>query len=419
MAAGRRVGESLPEREKRLSVCLSSAASIELFPDNSQTRFVNQLPRPVRNRERRKHFVRLKAVGMVTETEDPERLTSGAARIAIYELEEQAEGVHYTRHAITFPFPPEEGSQRGYGYTVFRHPPQLPLRFQSLERLHVQVVDREGKTLRLQEGPPTLLWLEISDMGDEDDFVAVCDSRQTSYFPGNRLDNFTVPLPKEFTLEDCEVALLNVIFPPMMEEENTAEIAIDGRRLAFDLNSYLQVHNFLDDVKTAVRDEFGSRLTFGVLSSGRPFLYHARGRDRAPVTVRPSPAFTKACGQVGRPRALTSLAPGKSIIFEGKPNLHYGRHHPVAMLHCDLVQSNVQCGKEAPFVQCVPLIKRTAANMSRMYEPAELTYHPVRERPFNTINFRFVEPDGEERRFTSKNPKDSVSVTLSFRRRKR
>ncbi len=407
-------------RQKKSAICLSSNTSKDLFPDNTQSEFANQLPRPITNREGKRFHVRLKSLAVTTETANSERVRSGVAKIIIYELESQTEGMEYRRCAVTFPFPPTEWQQAGYGFTTFRHPPHLPLRFQSLDKLHVKLVDLDNEALQLRDGPPTLLWLEITDMGPDEEFMVTCESRQTDYFPGNRLDEFTVPLPKEYLLEDFETALVNVTFPPLMRESDVVELELGKRHLAFHLNEYANEREFVEAVKAAVARSFGGDLSFGVFPdegemAGQAYFHHHSNSTRRPIAILPCPRFTQACGQITRPKAKTALAPGKTIVFQGKPNLHYGRPHPLAMLQCSLIHSNVQCGQESPLMQCLPLPR--SSDEVRMYEPKQLTYHPVKERPFNTINFRFTDPGGEGREFVSENPDDSIIITLSFRRR--
>ena len=46
-------------------ICLSSDASRDTYPLNTQSNFTNIFPRPFHNRENKTHFLRLEAVSMV------------------------------------------------------------------------------------------------------------------------------------------------------------------------------------------------------------------------------------------------------------------------------------------------------------------------------------------------------------------
>jgi hypothetical protein len=410
------------------TICLSSDASVDIFPTNDATAFVNRLPRTLTNMENRKFHLKLKAIAMTTRSADPARITSGLARVHIYEVEGQRRGLEYRQNAGGFAFPPSEWRRGNYGLHTFSSPVRLPLRFQTLDKLHVLLTDDQDRKLELHTGPPTLLWVELTDseMEPEEEFTITAVSSQPDLFPGNRLANFTMPLQSELSLVDYEVALLHLVYPPLMTEDATAALTVNGTRLTFDMNEFVDNEDFVQTVNDRLGELTENRLRFGVSADprfdGQAYLLRGgqrRGDDlHADFHIYPSPTFTKACGQTSHPRARTVLRPGKMFLFEGRPNIHLGRPHPLAMLECGLLNPNIVCGRLAPLLQCVPVLARREHNLARMYEPQQLTYHPVPQRPFTTINFRFTDPDGTPRDFRSTDPHDGMLITLSFRKRR-
>lgn len=410
------------ENARTTTICLSSAASCHLFPANGPASFVNQLPRALVNREDKRFFIRLKSIALTTECENRVRFESGLVRVHIYEVEGQRRGREYARCAGTFDYPPREWTAGGYGLHTFSLSPRLPVRFQTLNSLHVKITDSEDRELDLVTGPPTLIWLEIMDLTRESEFTITCASRQPNLFPGNELARFTVPLPTEIELPDHEVGLANVVFPPRMEEETTATLRVDDQLMTFDLADFSHTSGFLSMAEVRVRVRTRGRLRFGVRrEDGRAYIHHVKRPNRAdrPIRVAPSPSFTKACGQMLEPRAVTLLPPGKSIVFQGKPNHHLGLPNPVAMLQCNIIKPNIMCGRQAQLLQCVPVVGRRERGTSRMYEPRQLTFHPVMERPFDKIQLEFTNPDGTPRKFINDNPEDGVLLTLLFRQRRK
>jgi hypothetical protein len=87
------------------------------------------------------------------------------------------------------------------------------------------------------------------------------------------------------------------------------------------------------------------------------------------------------------------------------------------MLQCYIIKPNIMCGRQARLLQCVPVLERREHNLSRIYEPQQLTYHSVPHRPINVIKFNFTNPDGTAREFTSVDDEEGTLVTLIFRKR--
>jgi hypothetical protein len=313
----------------------------------------------------------------------------------------------------------------GYGLHTFLTSTPLRLRFDRLDKLHVAFTDCRDRNLEVEESAPTLVWLELCDMdGFPDQFTITANSRQDRLYPANEPAQFAVPLDDRMELGTrFEVALVSLVYPPNLKEDTLAYLWLNKRKVTFDLNDYATTDAFVEAVKNETRHATEGRVSFGVMESG-PARGQAFFRRRAAAGYEPTiiintcERFTRACGQTHRPRAATSLRPGRMVVFFGSPNIHLGRPHPMAMLQCDIVQPVYMCGKDRPLLQCVPVITGVESNRSRVYEPPVLTYHTLNPWPFTTIHFTFTEPDGSYRHFTTDNQELGVQVTLSFRRRK-
>jgi hypothetical protein len=424
-------GSSVLSMANTSFICLSSAASLDVFPKNTATSFTNLLPRTLTNKGNKTFHLRLKAIGITTRSADP-GLISTYLKIHIYELQAQREGLKTTDAAGGFAFPPLEKCSQIYAFHTFRQAAYLPTRFQQLDSLRIKIVDAQDKEVELLEGPPTLVWLEITDMEQDNQFSITCVSSQPHLYPNNTLSNFTTPLSSELNLTDHEVALLHLVYPPGMTEGEIATLKIDDTTFAYDLNQIRSTVQFLARVKVDIfKSKFKKELAFGVMKAGprkgHPFIRRTRLRKKgnrftvAPIMVNPSPNFTKACGQLSKPKSITSLYPGMTVFFTGNTgaNIFQALTNPVAMLCCDIVQPNVMCGQQARLLQCVPVFKDYEDNVNRLYEPEKLAYHAVPNMPFNSITLKFVNPDGRDRNFDRANPEDSMIATLLFRHKKK
>jgi hypothetical protein len=208
-----------------------------------------------------------------------------------------------------------------------------------------------------------------------------------------------------------------------MTEPTMAYVVIDDVMLQYNLREYEHdTAALLGKIKVDVFNlKYG--VSFAVFADGprrgQAYFLNRWRRGVRTMKITPSENFTRAMGQTVEPRAATKLKPGKVLIFQGIPNVHLGLPHPITMLQCDLIKPNIMCGQQAQLLQVVPVLERRENDDSRVYEPQQLTYHPVPHRPFNTLRFEFTDPDGSSREFETESFGEGTLVTLIFRKRPR
>lgn len=417
----------MAEGPKSMYICLSSDASMQIFPNNSKTHFVNQFPFPLKNRDSsRKFYVRVSSISI--STQEHSLPPADYAEIHLQEVEGQRSGRDFVNVVGGFKYPPKSGQNGSiYGTHVFTQAARLPLQFQELQRLEVRITNRDNKQLRLDEGPPTLVWLEITDdMDDRDEFTVICNSLHPNLFPSNTLSHFTAPIPSYMTLDDHEVALLQVTFPAYMtDRKEKALMWINDTEYTYDLSTMMRTSTFINQVSTDLRlGEFGDELRFYI--SGEHTRFPNRtvmkrkkldAEDPREIRVHFNTAFLDACGQTNQPRTATYLKPGKMILFEGTANIFNAMPHPVSVLTCNLIEPNIMAAQHAYALQCVPIVHgRGAADYPTVYEPKNLSFHPVKPLPFNSMTFRFLEPDGTLKNLTTHHY-GGIQVTLLFRKK--
>lgn len=398
---------------------LSSANSLETFPNNTASDFANLLPQEIKHvSSNKKYYIKLLGIAISARTTHD----LGIVSVHLQQLEPQKAGTSVTQVLATFPFPPTRNLWTdNYALHTFKNSVLLPLKLEELEYLHVRLTDEYEQKIVLESHYPTVLWFEITDKSMEGQFNMACTSRQPNLYPNNQLGDFIVPLPSEMSLPDYEVALLNVVFPAhLSEEEREVSFTVEDDEFVFDLNTYTTTQEFVQDVKdqllqSAYRDMLIFDTVFGGENDGCAFFHMMEMALRHELSIKPSPAFTAACGQVQMPRARTILTRGSFFTFQGTPNIFLAKSHPLSMVECSIIQTTVTSGDFANLLQFVPILKNE--EKSKMYEPDAIVYHSVVNRPFNAIRFTFKEPNGAKKIMSSWNPEDFILINLSFKRK--
>ena len=427
------------------SVCLSSVACRESFPQNSPTDFVNTLPVPIRQEEADERlFLRLKMAGVCAflPTKPPVVI-----RVHISELEPQREGLGYTQVAGTLSFPPSERFADSFGVHFFRDPPTLPLRVVELSKLHIRLTDEFNQKITLAGGPPTLVWVEITKMQGRETFTVSCVSQQPDSFPANTLTNFYTPLPQEVALKDYEVALQYVVYPLALQENLLAWIRVNGKLYTYNLSKFKTFRELGDQVHKDMQHATGRRLEFR-----RKQLFFGRNTDRwrfyndhflkkmpykkpghtgfaskrikAPVTLSFSYTFAAASGLKGYEAGEKTLAPYEELWVGAPPGgegAPLNVEAPIVLVECDIIKPNVLAGRNGQLLHCVPgLPNISKEEQVRLYEPPNQVFHPVSDKPFTRIGIRFTNEKGELRHFYSPNKeKDTTVISLLFRKIKK
>lgn len=424
----------------RQYICLSSSASCDVFKDNTASHFTNLLPNPIYNRDNRTYYLRVHSISLSNRLRhtfwDWEK---SYLRIHIREVSEQgtAKGYMHAAAGFTFPIQNPIGGASPVGTHTFETAPYLPLRFQYLSKLELYLTDQDNLPVELAVGSPTLIWIKMSDRPRETQFTITCNSGRHDLYPSNDLNNFISPLPSEMDLGGYEVALSQIVYPPGLQE--TEEMAIltigDDYLMRYQLtgrvaDGSIMVYSIQSDIdRSKYRRVF--RLGVEMDPVDGSFLgetYFARHRTHGadlngggPIRVTFNDVFARICGRPQAHGFSVELMPGQAVSFAGSgPNPFNAIPNPVALLHCDLVETNIVAGGQGNLLHCVPVYMNKDGDEDRLYEPKRLAYHSVKSTPFNSIRFSFCRESGAYRKlYTEHGHAEELMISLVFRQKRK
>ena len=432
----KRIGLAPPPSRpgERILINLNSSASTKTHPGNHGSDFINDLQQPLHNPEGRKYHARLLSVALGgTLARDSPR--TDFVQISIYEVQGQRHGVEFNRIIGHVPLPPPGE----YRLHEVKNAPPLPLRFEVLNEVQVTLRNKRGEQITLARGQlPTLVEIEITEGEMEEQFTITCNSYHQQTHPSNTINEFTCPIPSALDLHNYEVALQNLTFPSDVYERDDA-VLLETKDIVFrwrDLKVFHSTNDFLGRVASAIRrSALRHDLTFGLIQNDNSPVTHvyikrnvrndidpndaeAVRRYGQPLWIRPSVTFSRACGQLWNLERSRELRPGDVWEFQGSPNIALAKPGIVAALHCSIIAPNFVGEDQQRLMQLLPV--RDERNvMRRYYEPSQLLFHNVMNRPFDSISFKLTEPHGELRRFVTDDAETrDLYITLLFRKRR-
>ncbi len=435
------------ESNTRINVCLISSNNLDFHPNNTRTSFANNFSDNIRNKkEGESLFVRLQAIGLAIDWNQDTQ--PGYVKVQLWEVGEQLEGEGFNRLLAGFEHPvegvhvPTGENSIGFTYKTFAYTPFLPLRYNSLNRFEILLTDVNNRPFRIEQGPPTVVLLEViaeSEMTDRGSFNITCQSRSNTTYPSNTYSFFKSPLPEMFDLKNYEVALLNVVFPNDLSENCMTYICVEEERYYLNLQDVASIEEWVFSMNRELsKGETAQELKFlpthdAQSNQSRLVLQRERMPDGAHVGQKPflhitmSWSLLKLLGETRSTNSLLMLAPGEKIQFTREPSLENVWPNPVALLMCDAVKSSLVGNSLKPLLSCVSVKHeafqaRNEENLKvRMYEPSHIHYVDVKDTPFNTISFEFLNPgEGMHRRefILNSGSDECVTVTLCFRPKK-
>lgn len=385
-------------------ITLNSFDSINFFPNNQRNNFVNKLPSSLVAPTGKKFYLKLRAIALSAELTS-EDIYAGYVKVHISELTEQQSGTDFNYVLCGFSYPPKV-KFGDVGFHTVDNGPSLPVRVNPLTKLHVKITNSNGEELALTPASPTVIILEISNINMDTNFTITCTSYHPDLYPGNTLSLFSSPLPSEMNLQEYEVALQNIVFPPQMTESQIASLSIEGIDYNFNLSNYVTTMEFLEDVALTINaSQFSGIILLGRNSNeesphfGHIVIKRTNQGDQEMYKIDVSWEFTLACGQTDKPRGTTWLRKGEMIVFDGWPDINLAKPNPLVMIHCNIIEPNIVGSSLANLLQIVPIQYEGDNSGNQMYEPHQLLFHPVMKRPFDGISFNFKNPDGRGRNF--------------------
>ncbi len=412
-------------------ICVSSDASLDLYY-NTHHHFANVLPyrlNPPPGSPTGKLYLQVLGIWVGRVLIPNDNGAVGSLKIHIREIEEQIQDRHFSQVAASVAWDSEQVEKmRGGTYRLcpVNNAPRIPLKGGDLRTLNVRLSNEYSGPITIDpDCPPTHLFVRITDMGPEKgEFTITCTSNHPDFFPRNTINSFSAPLQRDIRLPNYEIALLSIVKPANLEEEDRyASLQVDGAGpiMHFNLSQMQTLDEFVSAVSDALQanPQTADRLIFHS-QNGRLHLTHRRREEagegevpRPPFLVTLLNYFSRVCGEDYKPVHRLSIGEGQRYTFDGRPNLFNILPSPAVFVECDLVETNVLSGRAAQILASVPFDVDSPLQ-DRLYQPRQLTFHPAVRAPFNRIKFALRDANGELRQFKSA---DDIMITLVFRLR--
>lgn len=439
-------------------ITLNSNSSIDSYPQNTATNFTNVLPHQMQTYGGKKLFIRLRRLIMSYKFGEVLAQRTSHVKIHLTELEPQTVNTSYEKILAHFQFPPEDVINDEYALHDFEHGQFNELQSVPLHQLTIKITDSNNQELPLwEEGAPTLLILELSDMDYSKQFVITCQSRGLygpELYPHNTLTKFTARLPQEFFLPDWEVAMLNMTYPPDLRHITsptcTIEVETDyfddeSRKWTFKLIDYASTAEFIYDIIQSIeQDEFWSSIISVVQL--KPNVSSVN--EGIQFIVKPDPKVVKDWNENNVVRFSFNdnmwhvfnseilfnqshlLHEDGKVTIKGLPDINRLLPSSVGMVYCDIVKPSPVGDHFAPLLQMVPLppskqrlyLENQYQHKKNIgiYEPQHLIFHPLESKEFSDIKFEILQPDGSSHNLHgSEKYKAGMSFSLLFRMRDR
>ncbi len=407
------------------SISLVSSSCRDIFDKNTRTSFINLLhSRVTRRYARRDVCVRPYSIGISTlSSEDPQPV-----KIHLREIVGQISDNNSSTCIGVFHYP-SKGLNGGYLHYTFENSVFLPIRPHQAQTFEIVITNIDDEPIAITEGGDTIVTLEVTDnnMLSQNSFTVSCSSNHPDIYSSNTLTDFTSPLANELILdEDYQVAVHSIIYPPKLYEETFAWIRINGIKFSYDLADFENTIDFLQEVRLDIlQTALGSEVLFELSRIGpmRGKVILMRSAETIDsdlpefLPVQLSREFQLICGILDTSFTPRVLQRGETIIIGENVDINRATPNPAAILESNVVASGMIGNMKGNVLQCVPVMtERNMMSHSTMFISPRLFFQPVARRPMESINFRFLNPDGSLREFKCRGAKNEIIVTLVFRR---
>ena len=453
---------------KTRNVTLVSSECRRSFPNNTPSAFRNTLEQHVRASPGKRLYVRPVSISLSLDVMAISRVVKkkkyislpGCINILLDELTAQRFGENYVQTVGSFPFPPPSlsssaaASVKGgdiYAQHKFENADFLMLDKSEVADLGVKLVDSRFEPVTLASYLPTVLQLEVT----EDDEMAAgqgivtlgCTSwNAKGHFKwNNKLHSFTSPLPSMMTFPNHEVALASIVYPPLMVQSKTVTFSLESFSFTVDLSKFeygkkdLQHHEIVGALNEALdRHFYGKNFQFReTFRVGQSRESNSVGVSISPKRFQFFPGSSERKHRRGQ--RITRLWLGKNFrdmlgsadeVYYILPRDHKNYrptllgdrwadislssgYNPTALLECSIAMDSPVGDSRFKVLEFVPVLTSPVGKMEKVewIEQKELVYTPptrtfvnMSAAPFNSIKFRFLEPDGEPKSFLCQTP---------------
>ncbi len=428
-----------------------SNASLNVYPNNSLTKFIHQLPLPIEFDQTQHHTIELKSISLDFKLENKEKSVS-FIKIHLEELDprlssQDGDGQCLARIPFSIAVKPkkqeaeeeeseeEEEEEEDFfklsDWWEAVHPIAIPLTHISrLDKLSYFITDENNQQLELKTGVSTVINVLICEMKYQDHFtITLNPSVSKDSFTRNVNNNFYTSFPSEINLgSGWEVALHSVIVPYGIHVEpkyavtysagdtvETAEWLIadySDADLFFELNSKIQEWGmvFYYDYD---EDEQNERVFLRSASDDHP---------TQPCTLKMNDALYEFFGHKGDRGVFRFtgdwLDIGQTLQTKSSSQIHAENRVDHLVLYCDILADSIMGNRVCPLLDILSCdsIGLTKRHESTLYNAPNLTFRPVAKEIFSTIHVMIHTLDGSPAPISCQT--QNISTTLYFRQNK-
>ena len=427
---------------------LTSNGSLDMYPNNQRNNFTNVPPRnfidnmlkPVN----RKIYMRIRSISLSSRLEDgADPVNSRFVSVHLSQVEPQIHNRTYGRSITRFYL---KDSDKEYETVNFEHSPFLPIQSTPISSLTISLITATGESLQLKPGYPTFVVLELSTMDFSREFTINCNSHAYSLFPDNSIAKFKVAMPEEMDLDGWEVCLLNASLPPNIKRSFRVTFSMWEGQLQKPNQTnredyHFNLFNFLDAEPQDLLRAIGLTIDASAHYKSKLGLEIEQDVNHPDCGLPTLTNSSKDVIFVKLSKSLSGLLKGKrqeepetfefpptarhTIRWEGSGPVQSGAVHsflpsPLALVHCDIIESSAVGSQLAPLLHLMPLPHFDRHGQQRehplIYEPQHLIFHKVRNMRFSNIEFTINQPDGKLQYFELDGGLElGTNITLLFR----
>lgn len=396
-------------------ITLLSNASLSVYPNNSLTKFVNQIPNKITPLD--KTVLKIKLLNLtISNILKPDATKPDIVLILLKELDPQAVGTGYSQVLGKFQWKVESTIDE-YSFYQFEHSPVLDLSVNQLVKFSITLVNEKEEQLELDVGSPTFINIFVGDSEmAESQFTITCKSNlSTSFFPNNTLTHFKTILPRAMNLKGWEIGVSNIVFPARMSGSFLVSIDLEENILSYNLLKFTSLNALQTKIRSDItRLNLASKVDCALSLGGLVFKNISAIGSEINVRCILSDGWIVLTGSPRRELGGV-INPQSFVSISGPLSLLHVRPSHVSLLHSNIVQESIVGDRYAQLLDVLPTFKHYNTLADTLYEPQRLLFRPVIENEFRFIEIDFRQPDGSELNMNTSLINKSCIVTLIFR----
>ena len=409
-------------------VCSLANASLDIYPNNTLTKFTHRLPSAINLKKGLYHSIKLISIGIYNELKESLTYHSNYINVHLAQLNPKYTTNSVYRQCLAkVPFtakkPREEGKIIWFHFDT---PIDHSLNgLNIVEELSYYITDCENKQLQLKEGPITVINVVIEEMEFPDQFsLDLSPTHSNDKYPNNTPHSFIVSLPHEIKLDNSwEVALHHIISPSPVEIQAKVVLRISGDQHKTSFSTPLLMSKPQKahiSAKNIIRDINRELILYGKIKRyKRELTFHCQDflLDKNPTLLLNEVAalllgipFTTDDEFMELP-----ILQKRQLLSED-----FSSHNRFAITHlllyCDIVKDSIVGNVLANILEVIPVeaLGSPSTNAAHLYILPRVTWKPFSKNVINSITMHISSIAGNSTTFKSGG---DTCYTLLFRKR--